>query len=312
MERFRRLRGCGAACLLAALFGASLPTFAQSKWTLVAKIPHDNFYHATWTGKEVLATGYTLHASADGLRWKQRIRVRGSILGAAFNGHRYVAVGGDERAAVWISEDANNWRKVPMNIRNKEWWALWSVTWADTQFVAVGTGGLVLTSPNGEIWTPRTTNYVNSMNSVIWADTQLVAAGQDGIIISKDGVEWTVPENGRVVYGPSSVIWTGTRFVAVGGRGLVMTSTDARHWDVQSIGQDYGMNSVVWTGRQCVAVGNDGSVYTSLDGEVWTVGASGFKSHLESVVWTGKRLVAVGYNGVIITANEDIPKGEAK
>lgn len=303
MTGFSTVKWVLTAWMLAGALSCSSVAVAQSKWTLTAKIPHNNFYHVTWTGKEVIATGYSTHMSRDGLRWK-KVLYAPTVLAAASNGRRFVAGGGAEGGVMlWASEDGKTWRAAYSDPDNLS--EIWSVTWTGSQFVAVGGIGLVLTSPDGITWTERTSHYGNPLRSVIWADTQLVAVGAEGVIVSKDGVDWSVPENGRIQWGPESIVWTGTRFVAVGGRGLVMTSTDARSWQVHRLGIEFDMNSVTWTGRQFVAVGDIGSVYTSFDGVEWARRVSGFHSDLQSVAWTGSRLVAVGYNGVILTSVED-------
>ncbi len=72
------------------------------------------------------------------------------------------------------------------------------MTWGGNQFVAVGEGGAILTSPDGVTWTPRA-SY--SLDGVTWGGDQFVAVGLEGTILtSPDGVTWTPRASGVTYY----------------------------------------------------------------------------------------------------------------
>src|SRR6185295_15910920 len=108
---------------------------------------------------------------------------------------------------------------------------LYSITWTGTQFVAVG--NVVLTSPDGTVWTKQD-SVLHSVYSVTWTGTQLVAVGGNAIYTSQDGVKWAVKDTGN--YALKSVIWTGTQLVAVGYGGDIKTSSDGQKWQAQISG----------------------------------------------------------------------------
>jgi hypothetical protein len=165
--------------------------------------------------------------------------------------------------------------------------ALYDVVWSGTQFVAVGDGGVVLTSPDGTTWTQRVSGTSARLYGIAWSGAQFVATGSGGIYTSPDGVSWTeqlgFPASGL------DVVWSGTQFVVVGGD--IFTSPDGVNWTSQGSAQLY---SVAWSGSQFAAVGAYGKIITSPDGVTWTDQTSGTSSYLTGVTWSGSKFVAVG------------------
>jgi hypothetical protein len=73
-----------------------------------------------------------------------------------------------------------------------------SVAWSPTLalFAAVGSGGVVATSSNGQAWTPRVSPEANTWASVDWSPSAgvFVAVSTDGtsrVMSSTDGITWT-------------------------------------------------------------------------------------------------------------------------
>ncbi len=64
---------------------------------------------------------------------------------------------------------------------------------AGTGFIAVGAGGRILTSANGNSWSVAQSQTAISLSGVAWSGTLYVAVGAAGTIVtSPDGVVWTV------------------------------------------------------------------------------------------------------------------------
>ncbi|MFK5892809.1 MAG: hypothetical protein QM504_06285, partial [Pseudomonadota bacterium] len=128
------------------------------------------------------------------------------------------------------------------------------------QFIAVGHGGTILTSPDAKKW-------------------QTQASGTK---------EWLrgVSSNGRQI-------------VAVGENGTVLTSTDTINWQIQisaivhgttqytSITSEY-LNAISWNGESWVIVGNGGTILSSKDAVLWKVENSGTTQNLSDIYWNGK------------------------
>jgi hypothetical protein len=166
-------------------------------------------------------------------------------------------------------------------------------------WVAVGGGGLIAKSTDGNVWTPAATKGgITNGHGVAYGKDNLgaglwVAVGQGGIIAkSTDGNTWTpaatstygnvggitTPGYG-VAYGKDNLgagLW-----VAVGGGGLIAKSTDGNVWTPAAtkggitdygLGVAYGKDNLgagLW-----VAVGYGGLIAKSTDGNTWTPAAT--------------------------------------
>jgi len=101
--------------------------------------------------------------------------------------------------------------------------SLFDVTYGNGLFVAVGSGGIILTSPDGVSWTLRNSGTSRDINGVAYAKGLFVAVGERGTIVtSPDGVTWTAGAlpTSRGFWG---VAYGNGLFVAVGG-GTILTS----------------------------------------------------------------------------------------
>ncbi len=175
--------------------------------------------------------------------------------------------------------------------------ALVSVIWTGSQLVAVGSKGVVVTSPDGINWKTQESGTTNSLQSVVWNGSQLVAVGSGGsILTSPNGTTWTARISGTL-QGLNSIVWAGSQFVAVGNKGTILTSSDAATWTVRALGLSKNLNSVVWTGNGLVVVGDTlDLVLTSPNGSVWTAKtATGLWVNTFSIAWNGNQFVAASW-----------------
>lgn len=201
---------------------------------------------------------------------------------------------------------------------------LFDITWSGEKFVVVGSGGMVLTSPDGIQWSQQATGTIMSLLSVIWTGSEFAAVGsgvnrKNVVITSPDGVTWDVQET--QIEGPlADIVWAGTQFVAVGGNAgsIIITSPDGDTWTEQNHGlgakDRFFWKGVAWSGERYVAVGttisDTGSGYQSMvisspDAVDWTVRKTVHNvtlEHLDAIVWSGSQFVAVGENGRILTS----------
>jgi len=123
------------------------------------------------------------------------------------------------------------------------------------------------TSPDGLAWTPRpVTTSAMSLNGLAANDSQIVAVGSYGSIVSsRDGITWTDRNSGLPAGAYSSlgsVTWTGSEFVAV-GVAHVVTSRDGINWSQVNSGSHPVLNGVTHNGSLLVAVGQEGCILTS-------------------------------------------------
>ena len=173
----------------------------------------------TVPGKAVFIGQSVVLTSTDGTAWAQTGEVTGSdalgITGpVAFDGHRYVALGGEagggfygsqSNGAAWVSTDLRHWKKAPAQ-----------VALAGAEFEGLAAG------PNGFV--------------AIGFD-----AGGQAVWTSPDGLRWTAVTDDHVFPAdythPTGILHTSRGFVMVGSinqEAAAWTSVDGRTWTVHS------------------------------------------------------------------------------
>ena len=123
---------------------------------------------------------------------------------------------------------------------------LGGVAFGHGTFVAVGSAGTVLTSPDGVSWTPRLSNTSADLESVAWTGALFAAVGSGGAsLTSPDGISWT--GHGVGVSSPlHRISWAGAQFTAVGDGGAIVTSSDGAIWVPRSSGSSKALRDVAW------------------------------------------------------------------
>jgi hypothetical protein len=162
------------------------------------------------------------------------------------------------------------------------------VTWYGNQFLAVGSGGTILTSADGDIWTLRPPTPISvSLEGIVWTgDHYIVAGGSGNIFISDASLFWTsasVPPNVandtfNAVASNKSVLLADRVAVAVGTNGVILSSNDdGATWVDRSasVSANANLSDVTWDGTQFVVVGSNDTVITSLNGVDWEFQAVG-------------------------------------
>lgn len=101
----------------------------------------------------------------------------------------------------------------------------------NTQFVAVGSGGTILTSTDATTWTARTSGSSATLGFVDYLGGQYIVAGEQGTILtSSDAVTWTTRLSAGAGITVSKIVYTGTKYVAAAGS-RIFTSTDGATWN---------------------------------------------------------------------------------
>ncbi len=180
-------------------------------------------------------------------------------------------------------------------------------------FIAVGQGGLIVTSPAGDVWTTRTSGTTNQLNKICFGPIPVVAVGNSGTIVtSSDGITWTVRTSGTA-QNLNDSFYGNFLYAAVGNSGTIVTSSDLVTWTVRTSGTTQHLRSVTWINSLSlyIAVGDNGTIVTSPDGSTWTVRTSGVTDHLKVVVGdsnvNGSRMaLAAGDNGILVSSFDGI------
>jgi YVTN family beta-propeller protein len=188
---------------------------------------------------------------------------------------------------------------------------LLSVTTDASRFVAVGRGGLIRTSTDGEIWTTQTSGTTQDLNQVAWLNGQFIAVGQAGTLLSSpDGLSWTARSSG-VTGALNGLTWGAGSYWVVGQAGTLLSSADAVTWTARTLSTSADLLAIAFdpaSGRM-IATGAVATVLSSADsGATWGAAStnayiaatrnSGTSSaqpaRLDSAIWTGSQFVVSG------------------
>ncbi|MCL6458460.1 MAG: leucine-rich repeat domain-containing protein, partial [Gorillibacterium sp.] len=221
----------------------------------------------------------TVWTSKDGMAWKQNDKTIGTpyIKDAAWNGKRYVAVGGEtSKGMIYSSEDGLTWTERKTGIGTN----FTAVAWGNNTFVAQGyEGGIVAISKDGITWKKVYTNQPNSEQ--VWDMTfgggAFVAVGDATIMTSKDGQKWTYVAS-KAFW--SNVFWAKDRFYIYGFEYVdkanhVMklvnwTAKDGKSWSDAGFVASPKQNPSITlhNGKQYVTITESG-IEASTDGRSW-------------------------------------------
>jgi hypothetical protein len=237
---------------------------------------------------------------------------RGNIFGTSgsankiiFAGGQFVAVGTDAggNTRVLTSTDSYTW-----TARTNPWGSSFQPTqiaYGAGVYVVVGTGGAIMSSPDGITWTSRTSGTSNGLNGVTFGASTFVIGGNGGLIItSSDGITWN---NRGAIFSTNNVQFvTFGNGVFVGGATSndLRTSTNGISWTTRT-----GLAGFTYTsggfGNGLLLIGGTLSggaagLLTSTDGITWTSRDTGLTSQIAHVTYNNNLYFAFGNN----TANQ--------
>jgi hypothetical protein len=178
---------------------------------------------------------------------------------------------------------------------------LGAITFADEQFVAVGSSSAVLTSTDAMNWSPQSGGSGDVwLNSIAYGQGRFVAVGSglDGHIVnfmtSSNGLVWG---QGTGWLGEFYGITYGDGEFVVVSEGGIEWSADGVDWDLYLNAAHPSTNflrSITYANGQFVAVGDSGTIVTSVDATNWVQAESGMAIGLNGIASGRGVLVAVG------------------
>src|SRR5438876_6059975 len=156
-----------------------------------------------------------------------------------------------------------------------------AVIFSGTLFIALGTDGSILKSPDGNTWTlaasiPSGGAAGPRMNSIAFGIVSsaaiYVAVGNGGkIFTTPDLVTWTAAAS-NPTFDLYSVSFPNGIFIATGANGTMLTSTDASTWTVvQNLPTSTALRGTTFGTGHYVVVGDAGTILTSTDGTNWSL-----------------------------------------
>jgi hypothetical protein len=210
---------------------------------------------------QVAANQYA-YTSVDGASWTRRgsMPCNGAL---AASPTRLVNVGFSiVGACVSVSDDGTTWTSgAPPSTSSMA-----GVFWTGSQFVGVGSNGLIATSPDGIAWTVRTSNVSATLNGGTASGTAIVVVGASGTIVTSadNGVTWAVRSSGTTAT-LRHAVFTGSEYYAVGSGAMLLRSATGESWARQQTQYDVDFGDVLWVpaASRLVLGGARGLVATS-------------------------------------------------
>lgn len=209
----------------------------------------------------------------------------------------------------------SRWSSVPSPTSE----ALWGVTWGKGQFVAVGEGGTILTSPDGLSWTRCDSGKTQWLLDVAYHEGAYMAVGNNAIVlVSSDGISWQGQEHALDFTNPgrlNTVVGVGGRFIALGEMGSYA------HWEPRrpdepirafrragaglwQRGLEYAFGFLVAAGQGGVTSVPSSEFIALAEGNAAPNRYVGGGQNLEAVAVAPHRIVAVGQTGAIRTSDD--------
>ncbi len=180
------------------------------------------------------------------------------------------------------------------------------MTHAAGLFVAVGDNATILTSPDGVIWTARSSPRYADLWDVAYGNGIFMAVGSnDTVLTSPDGVSWTDHTLPAAIFVNSfvnfhGIAFGGGKFAIVGGDGLTPVDTIISTADGVTYGGG-GVNNpngywwrIAYGNGKFVASGDGGATATSSNGTFFTTQGTGTIVNLNGIAFGNGTFTAVG------------------
>ncbi|MBI5693263.1 MAG: hypothetical protein HZC55_24560 [Verrucomicrobia bacterium] len=178
---------------------------------------------------------------------------------------------------------------------------LWSVCCGAGQFVAVGEGGMILTSPDGLQWTKRVSGNTLWLVGVAYGNGLFVVVGDQGTILtSPDGIAWTTRRTGGTRI--NAVAYGNGFFLAIDEGGGSWNSPDGTAWTFHPTARAVQLRGLVYSAPLFVITGAGGTIQTTIDGATFIPRSTKTSIFLESIAAGRGLFVAVGGPGTTCTS----------
>lgn len=244
--------------------------------------------------------------SPDGATWTElgTALTHNYLFCATYGAGRFVAGGVD---GFLVSQDGESWtmQYPPTYMQAK------ALCYGGGRYVATGSFGPVLHSPDGETWTqaastPSPAPYALSgvAYGTVSGQGLYVAVGFNPTTIwrSADASTWTACTFPAETPRLNAVTFGGGAFVAVGASGATLKSTDGQNFTAHQAATTWDFYGVAYGSGWYVAAGTNGLLFRSQDGITWTADSSGTTMPFQSVRFSQGRFFAAGGFGTVLTS----------
>jgi hypothetical protein len=180
------------------------------------------------------------------------------------------------------------------------------ITFADNKYVVVGNSGAVYTSSNASNWISQVSGTVQELFEVAYGSNLFVSVGCQGTIItSPTGVNWS-SQTGINSCDIYGVTYGNGLYVATGLNGYIQTSSDAITWTEQNSLTGEELTAVNYGGGKYITVGTNGTILYSANGVDWLAANSGVSAQIGAVIYANNQYVAVTRDGGVLTSPDGV------
>ena len=175
----------------------------------------------------------------------------------------------------------------------------YGVAYGNNMFVAVATGGQIMSSPDGVTWSTQTPLGTQAWDSVTFGNNLFVAVSTAGsVMYSSNGTSWFLGTS-TGSYAWRSVAYGGGYFIAVASGGQVMVSTNGSSWSSQTATGAYSWYGITYGNGIFTTVSSTGNVmYSNNNGSTWLNSQTVPEANAwRSVTFGNNLFVAVSTNG---------------
>ncbi len=206
----------------------------------------------------------------------------------------------EDIGGLWTSSDGYAW--TPFLTGALDSANLNTAIFAAERWIALGTGGTIVTSTDGVNWPRTSSGITTSINGVAAGGGLIVAVASGGkIITSSDGLTWTERTSG-ITTDLRAVTYAGGSFVAVGVGGAILTSANGTTWNRASSGVTANLYGVARVQGAFVAGGDNGTLLSSIDGNSWSgVSLNGTATGTLFIAASGSDALLTGRSGEVYT-----------
>lgn len=227
-------------------------------------------------------------------RWGRAFQTGGAALrGVAAGSGTVVAVGDGAAIVRWTETDG--WSNLRLDVDAD----LLDVA-AGNGFAAIGSGGMLLHSPDGVEWEERPAFAPQDIEDIATNDDEQIAVGRRGIWYREIGGPWQRYYEDPTL-GAHAALWTGERFVIACAGGLVLF-TDDEGWNAVGLRADRDLWSLHWTGTELIVGGDDGELWRTADFSHWESALLPAQGAIFGIAQSDDRLLAVTTSGEIFTS----------
>ncbi|VAW89494.1 hypothetical protein MNBD_GAMMA17-2103 [hydrothermal vent metagenome] len=308
--------------------GLTLSSNDGISWTKRAPGISDNLHAVTWAEVHFVVVGAngTIISTRDddGITWETEVSGSTATLRSiTFNNTSSVIAVGDDGTILTRTLSPLIWDQQAVNVTSED---LHSVAWSSAIFsyIAVGSGGTILTSIDTTDWQAATNppaGLSTDLLHVSWHDMSaaigdefFLATGKNGTLITttSDFNTW-VPRTSNITdEWLFDSAWDGTNHIVVGSNGTLITSTslDGNIWTTQNAQTSEHLLSIA-IDNTTTLIGGEFSLQISTNDPTSIIPADILigtgriaSQHLNDILFDNDKYIAIGNAGTIITSDD--------